>query len=152
MILHPVEAKNTPLDSLKHAVLRATNSMSSATDAICGNLCNDDHDAELEWIDAIGLALWSVLAEHVPGITVTDGRVHMTPDARRAVHTYDDGSPVSVFINLDGYCTDFYPRFDGPYAPFLEELQRAAVVYKAEAIAYEAAHPSERPVDESEWP
>lgn len=139
-------AANTPLDSLKNAVLRATDSMGSATDSICGSGCYQGHDDELEWFDAIGQGLWTVLSEHIPGISFTrSGLVQMTPEARQAVHTYDDGSRVSVFIDLDGYCTDYYPRFDGPYITFFEKFQRDAIAYKARAVAYEAAHPVEVP-------
>ena len=137
-------AANTPLDSLKNAVLRAVDGMDAATDTIGGSMCDHDHENELEWLDAIGQGLWLSLAEHVPGISFSkSGLVRMTPEARQAVHTYDDGSQVSMFIDFDGYCTHYYPRFDGPYFTFFEKFQRDAIEYKTRAIAYEAAHPVE---------
>lgn len=136
-------ATNTPLDSLKNAVLRATDGLGGATDAIGGSMCSRDHQDELEWIDRVSNGLWLALAEHVPGITIDErSLVEMTPEAREMVHTYDDGTPVSTQLNAGHYTTRYFPRFDGPYDEFVAEFQRWATVLMAESIAYEAAHPA----------
>ena len=140
---------NTPLDSLKNAVLRATHGMDGATDSIAGSMCDHDHENELEWFDSIKLELWRALAEHIPGIVIKDGLVMMTREAKWAVHTYDDGSQVSIHIDLGGFVADYYPRFDGPHPEFLERLTKHFLEHRAESIAYEAAHPA--PTDRGDF-
>lgn len=136
-------AKNTPLDSLKNAVLRATDGLGGATDELAGSTCDHGHDSELEWFDSVSMGLWLAIAEHVPGIewNYSLGIATFTPAGRRALITYDDGTPVFVHIDHGNYATDYYPRFDGNFADFLETFEGWCAIDEAESIAYEAAHP-----------
>ena len=117
-------AVNTPLDSLKNAVLRATDSMDGATDTIGGSMCGHDHENELEWFDSIERDLWLTLAEHVPGVTWNGHMVEMTPEALQAVHHYDDGSLIDEWVELreGASTTRYFRRLDGPKDEFIAKF------------------------------
>lgn len=102
---------SSPLDTLKHAALSTIELIELAQDEIGGG--GSDPERLIDVLDAARRRLLAGLAEHVDGVE-PDGigapEWFATDDARRAVNTYDDGSPVAIHLVLDGRVRVEYPR------------------------------------------
>lgn len=102
---------NTPLDSLKTAVLRTVDDLNIIGDNLCGMHNFTDDDEVLRIIDRLDHLLKNILAEHSPGVEVpVDGLI--SAEHQRLFNTYDNGSPVKVTRTVGHVVYDIWPRVD----------------------------------------
>lgn len=110
---------NTPLDSLKTTAIVVQELLEGATDRIAGSLCDHDHDDDLDVISLASQRLWEAVAEHVPRMTYETEPFRMLTFSNR----YDDGSPITEQIVLDGGAVAQYmPRVHGDREAFLHRM------------------------------
>lgn len=113
----PTTPVSSVLDTLKHTALYTIDLIETGQDQISGALTVDDVESGQDVLDATRRFLLTALAEHIDGIN-PDGlwvSEQFTEAAYRAVHTYDDGSPVTVTRDLgDGSIQVWYPRITQP--------------------------------------
>ncbi|WFR66616.1 hypothetical protein P9139_17990 [Curtobacterium flaccumfaciens] len=103
---------NTPLDSLKTAVLRAVDGLGAIGDTLAGFHNVSDDDEVMQIIDRLSHQLKTIVAEHVPDVEVpTDGL--LSPEHARLLNTYDNGSPVKITRSVGNHViSDIWPRID----------------------------------------
>jgi hypothetical protein len=119
-------AEWSALDTLRHTVLRAEDMISTAVDYAAGNLEIDDDDPLLGMLDTARKMLVDGLAEQIAGVEHDGVTAIYTPEARRRVYRYDDGSPVIRVFEDDGLTMwHIFPRLE---PELLDAKNRLAVI------------------------
>lgn len=133
----------TPLDVLKESFWHICNTLDTVQTAIGGNVDGVDFEEESDMLDGVRLELIEALAKFIPGLSSEHGYPRYSGAAYKLLRTYSDGTPIIESIRVaEGMTADYFPRRNGDRAEFVKRMTEEAVIYEAERVAFEAAHPS----------
>lgn len=118
---------SSPLDTLKHAVLRAEDLIQYVVEQLVGDHDLDEDDPLIGCLDTARRILVDGLAEHIPGVTYDRevGVMRVTREAARRLYRYDDGSPVCVSIDEGSRFWTVFPRLE---PDLLDPRKRLALI------------------------